>query len=229
MNVLVRRPSGVEEEPGVTVRRIEPIDGPMLYWEHFSLMAGAGRALPMAAGSETVVYVLSGALRLGELPGIGGAVVAGGGQWLATGRRLTPRQTAVGGVPAQGIRFGMRLPRRSVLGVEFLQIDASGLPLERITGGSLRLIVDEEAGLHTVGALRCCDVQLEPGAVWYASVPEEGWALIYMVTGSAAVAGSDIDAGEAWAAAHEGSLRIEAREACRFVAAVKREKLKEGS
>ena len=220
MSVQVCRPAGIEEAPGITVRRIDPGAGPVLYWEHFSLASGASRALPMVAGSEAIIYVLSGALRLGEVPGIGGAVVAGGGQWLATGRRLTPRQTAVGGVPAQGIRFGMRLPRRSVLGIEFLQIDAGGLPLERITGGSLRLVAAEEVGLHPVSALRCCEVRLEPGAVWYAAVPDKGCALIYMVTGSAAVAGSDIDEGEAWVAAHEGPLRIEAREECRVMAAL---------
>lgn len=229
MTMQVHRPLGVEEAPGVTVRRIEPIDGPVLYWEHFALTAGAGRSLSCAAGSETLVYVLSGALRLSEVPNIGGAVVAGGGQWLATGRRLAPRQSAVGGVPAQGIRFGMRLPRRSILGVEFVQIDAGGLPLEQITGGSLRLIADPEAGLRPVNELRCCDVQLEPGAVWYVAAPDRSRALVHMVTGSAAVAGNDVDESEVWVGEHEGNLRIEAREACRFVAIVKRERLKEES
>lgn len=229
MSVQIYRSAGIEEAPGITVRRIEPIDGPVLYWEHFALASGAGRALPMAAASETIVYVLSGALRLGEVPGIGGAVVAGGGQWLATSRRLSPRQTAVGGVPAQGIRFGMRLPRRSILGVEFVQIDAGGLSLERITGGSLRIVADPEAGLRPVNELRCCDVQLEPGAVWCIAVPDRRRALVHMVAGSAAVAGNDLDESEVWVGEHQGKLRIEAREACRFVATVERERLKEES
>ncbi|MDX9741705.1 MAG: hypothetical protein RBT81_11080 [Gammaproteobacteria bacterium] len=223
MSVQVHRPAAVEEAPGLTARRIEPVpvaEGAILGWEQFSLAAGAGRKLSLAPGSETIVYVLSGALRLSDVPGIGGAVVAGGAQWLATGRKILPLQTAVGGISAKGIRFSLRLPRHRIPGIEFLQLDAGGLPLVPITGGCMRTIADADVGLHPVAALRCFDVQLEPGAVWNAALPEAAFALIYMVTGSAAIIGRDIDEAEAGIVEDERLLRLEARESCRFVGMV---------
>jgi hypothetical protein len=221
MSVQSCRPAVIEDDPGVVVRRVAPLPFPgMLAGEQFSLEAGASRRLCLARDSETIVYVLSGALRLGDVPGIGGAVVAGGAQWLATGRELRPRQTAVGGVPAKGVCFSLRLPAHRIPGVEFLQLDAGGLPLAPIVGGIMRTIADveEETGLHPVGAAwRCVDVQLDPGAVWNAAMPEATFGLFYMVTGSAAIMGRDFDEGDAGIVEGERLLRLEARESCRFV------------
>lgn len=225
MSVQLVRPAVVEEAPGVAVRCIDPFPvgaGAVLCWAQMSLEAGKSRQLRLAPGSETILYVLSGAVRLSDVTGIGGAVVAGGAQWFATGRELHPRQTAVGGVAAKGMYFSMRLPRHRVPGVEFLQLDAGGLPLARVTGGTMRTIADteEKTGLKPVGALRCFDVQLEPGAVWNVAMPESGFGLVYMVTGSAAASGCDIDETEAGIIEHERMLRMEARESCRFVGIV---------
>lgn len=219
MSVQVLRPAVVEEAQGVSVCSIEPFpvaEGLVLRWEYWSLEAGVSRRLRLPPESETVLYVLSGALRLGDVPGIGGAVVAGGAQWVATGRELLFSQTALGGVASRGMHFSLRLPRHRVPGVEFLQLDAGGLPLVEITGGSMRTVADTEdsAGLRPFAALRCFDVQLEPGAVWNVAMPAFG--LIYMVMGSAAVCGRDIDETDVAVVEGERGLRMEARESCRF-------------
>lgn len=185
----------------------------LLGWEHFALPPSGSRMLAFEAGSETVIYVLRGALSLGNGAGrLDSAVVAGGAQWLATDRRLQLSQRALGGVPAEGIRFRRRA-RPSDSGVVLVGFAADRRPFAPAVSGD----GDAASGGEPFPVPGCFDISLGPGEVLEHEAAGDCELLIYLLAGTAAVGGQEMPEGAAWMAGAARRLRIEAREACRLV------------
>lgn len=225
MSKEILRATGIDESEGLRVQRLVPAPdrrgyGPFVRWDQFSIAPAAGSARRSENGCETLIYLFSGALRHDDDLGRA-TLVAGGVRRVTSGRGLEQSETPQGGVPVRGIRLSIDLPRRLRKSAPASQqVDADRLPVRQITGGRITTIVGEGSPLESSGLLRCEELRLDPGATWQETLPDGHSGLIYAVSGSAAVAGSDIDQGEACLFDEPGRIRIEAREECRLMCCV---------
>lgn len=228
MSKEILRATGIDEAAGFQVQRLVPAPdrrdyGPFVLWDQFSIEPSAGSARRSESGRETLTYLFSGALRHDDDLGNHATVVAGGARRVTAGRGIEQAETPQGGVPVRGIRLALDLPRRLRKSTPACQqADADQLPVRRIAGGRVTTIVGDGSPLELSGLLRCQELRLDPGATWQETLPDGHRGLVYAVSGSAAIGGSDIDQGEACLFDEPGKVRIEAREECRLMCCIAR-------
>lgn len=222
--IEIRKPVEMTEGAGVDIRRLMPVPGwtsydPFVLWDHFSMPPQAGLPSHSHRGLEVVTYLLAGALRHEDALGNRSAVTAGGAQRFTAGRGLTHSEMPLGDVVARGIQLWISLPKRlRQVEPDYQQVDADAFSVKVLDGGRVVTVVGEGSPLRLRTPLRCHDIQLDPGCTWRDNVPDGFRGLVYVVSGSAAVLGRDVDNGHACFVENTKQIRIEAREESRLLA-----------
>jgi redox-sensitive bicupin YhaK (pirin superfamily) len=212
------------KEGMLDVKRLIPASGcasydPFVSWEQFALPPSGAVTARNDHGTETVTYLIAGAMRHEDSLGGRAMIMAGGAQRVCAARDVSMTETAIGGGSVRGVRVGVHVPQRlRVAGSDYQWIDAEAFPVKKMDGVQVVTIVGEDSPLCPRTSLRYYDVRLEPGCIWREEIPDGFRGLVYILMGSAAISGCDIDQAQACFMENPGRIRCEAREEVRLLA-----------
>lgn len=220
----IREAVEVKEGMDVDVKRLMPVSGwmnydPFVLWDHFYIPPHAGLPEHSHRGFEVITYLFSGAMRHEDTLGNRSTVTAGGAQRFTAGRGIAHSEMPVGEVITRGIQLWINLPQRlKKIQPDYQQVDADEFPVRKMEGGQVITIVGEGSPLRLQTPVQYFDIHLDPGWTWRENIPEGYRGLIYVVSGSAAVIGRDVDNGCACFMENPKQIRVEAREESRLLA-----------
>ena len=215
-DIRIIKATEVPEGDGVTVKRLMPVHGmrnfdPFVLWDHFDI-SGNGFPDHPHRGFEAITYMFAGGMQHADNLGNKSTVTAGGAQRFTAGRGLVHSEMPDG--HAAGIQLWINLPKR-LKGIDpaYQQVDAADFPEEEIEGGRIRTIAGEGSPLKLHTAVEYLDISLESGASLTRGIPEGLRGLIYVIEGSAGIAGEKASTADACYIDRADTLSIAATEA----------------
>ncbi len=171
-------------------------------------------------GIETVTLVLDGVLEHGDNAGNAGALLPGDIQWMTAGRGIIHRELAFKNEFAHTLQLWVNLPsRRKMVETGYQDLRAADRPAATVDGARVDVVSGTLAGVtgparnqHPIsGGI----VTVEPGSRVDLGIPAAHRAFLYVMDGSAGIAGRLVREGQvAWsdpAPGAVGGLRITCR------------------
>lgn len=199
-DVLLRRSFGP---------RRENLYDPFLLFDHFAFnnpIEGPIVGFPTHPhrGIETVTYMLEGNVRHRDSLGNMGIIGPGDVQWMTSGRGIMheelPRRGPSGLIT--GFQLWVNLPAAQKMSQpRYQEVTADKIPAVEDNGVKVRVVAGEYGGIQgpvTEIAARplYMDVNLEPGASFSLTVPQEHTLIVYVFEGEGLFGSRDTDPGE---------------------------------
>ncbi|MBF6240984.1 pirin family protein [Nocardia otitidiscaviarum] len=214
----VRRPF-----PSVDLRTADPfilLDemGPVTYEPH----EAKGAPWHPHRGFETVTYVLDGSMVHHDSHGGGGVIGEGDTQWMTAGSgilhdELPAEELVTHGGRMHGFQLWVNLPRDNKMAApRYQDLRASELTLvSSHDGGALvRIIAGDVGGFSGPGSthtpIAYAHASITPGGRLETPWPRDFTAMVYVVSGSGAVGGRPVTAGQLAVLGHGDSLTVAA-------------------
>ncbi len=156
----------------------------------------AGFPLHPHRGIDTVTYMLSGFLR--QIDSLGGACMIGPGclQWMTAGSGVIHEEMPLESAVLRGFQLWVNLPRAGkMVDPEYREAAPGEIPIVPILAGKVRVLAGRFGGasgpvVGIQGHPGFLDVELDPGAVFVAEVPEGRKALVHVFEGALAEVGT---------------------------------------
>ncbi|XP_042515117.1 pirin-like protein [Macadamia integrifolia] len=176
---FIRRSIGSME-----LRRFDPF----LLLDDFSITPPAGFPDHPHRGSETVTYMLEGAVTHQDFAGHEGTIRTGDVQWMTAGRGVVHSEMPAGEGPNRGLQLWINLsskdkmiePRyQELLGQEISRAEKDGVDVRVIAGESIGI----KSPVFTRTPAMFLDVIMKPGAELHQSIPESWNSFVYVLEG----------------------------------------------
>lgn len=219
----VRQAAEMQEGAGVQVKRLMPVPGwsnydPFVLCDHFRLGPGTGFPEHPHRGFEAITYLFEGAMRHEDNLGNRSTVLAGGAQRFTAGRGISHSEMPGTGEVTSGVQLWINLPA-SLKETEpgYQQVDAAEVPVRTARGARIAVIVGAASPMELLTPVLYLDVLVEPGATVSEDIPDGFRGFVYTVSGSIAVGGSMVDAGEACFMDDPGEIEVEGWEESRLL------------
>lgn len=221
--VEVRQAAEMQEGAGVQVKRLMPVAGwlnydPFVLCDHFSLGPGTGFPEHPHRGFEAITYLFEGAMRHEDNLGNRSTVLAGGAQRFTAGRGISHSEMPGAEGVTRGVQLWINLPadlKETEPGYQ--QVDAGEVPVRTAMGARIAVIVGTASPMELLTPVLYLDVLMEPGATVSEAIPDGFRGFVYTVSGSIAVGGSMVDAGEACFMDDPGEIEVEGWEESRLL------------
>jgi len=219
----VRQALATMEGDGAEVKRLMPIRGfmnfdPIVLWDHFDIVPGAGFPDHPHRGFEAITYLFQGAMEHADNLGNRSTVSAGGAQCFTAGRGLVHSEMPGVDGHTTGIQLWVNLPGR-LKGVEpaYQQVDAEDIPEQQFNGGRRRIIVGTDSPVKLQTPVYYCELQLEPGAEVSETIQAGHRGLVYVVSGEVSINQHTLEAAQSLFCQDETSLHIHAKSAAQLM------------
>lgn len=201
--IFVRTASLGAEGDGAEVQRLFPVNGfmnfdPFVLWDHFNVSPGCGFPDHPHRGFEGITYIFEGSMQHKDNLGNESTVLPGGLQRFTAGSGIIHSEMPSPGSTTKGIQLWVNLPQ-SLKKIEpaYQQVDAGSVPEYEIEGSLMRELIGGNSPLQLKTPVRYLDIKLNAGARYDENIGEGFRGLLYLVEGSANIAGEEISAGQA--------------------------------
>lgn len=192
------------EGDGVRVRRLFPIPGhlmnydPFVLWDDFTIIPGAGFATHPHRGFEAITYLFSGSMLHEDNLGNVSSVGPGGAQRFTAGAGIEHSEMPGGSGETRGIQLWINLPQRlKKIAPDYQEVLPADIPQQSVDGGLVRTIVGAGSPLHLHTDVRYQEILLAGSHVYSDILAPDERGFIYLVTGSAVLGSTRLQAGDA--------------------------------
>ena len=216
-NTFIHSAVEMSEGDGVDVNRLFPVSSkmmnydPFVLWDNFNLGPDRGFPTHPHRGFEAITYMFTGSIEHKDNLGNHSTVTAGGAQRFTAGRGMEHSEMPDSQVDSNGIQLWINLAKnKKSIEPDYQQVDEENIPLFKIEGGNIRVIVGDESPVKLQTAVRYLRVNLEPGAKLTEKVPEDFRGFIYLLSGQLKVNTETVNMREAYFFEKIEALDIEA-------------------
>lgn len=216
-NTFIHPAVEMSEGDGVDVNRLFPVSSkmmnydPFVLWDNFNLGPDRGFPTHPHRGFEAITYMFSGSLEHKDNLGNQSRVTAGGAQRFTAGRGLEHSEMPDSEVNSNGIQLWINLAKsKKTIEPDYQQVDEDNIPLIKIEGGNVRVIVGAESPVKLQTQVRYLRVNLDSGAKLIEKVPEDFRGFIYILNGQLKVNAETVSEREAYFFEKIEALDIEA-------------------
>ncbi|MCU4926098.1 pirin family protein [Halobacteria archaeon AArc-dxtr1] len=207
---------------GMRADRLFPTDAqahfdPFVVFEHFHIEPSQGFDTHPHRGFEIVSYMLDGEMAHADSMGHESVAGPGDAMRITTGSGMTHSELPAGEGGCSGLQLWINLPREAK-SVEPSYQDASpaDLPVTARDGATVRTVVGDGSPIELHTPVTYEDVDIDSSWRW--EVPAEWNGFLFALSGSGAVDGRAIEAGEYVLAPADESLSVETDAGVRLVA-----------
>ena len=216
-NTFIHPAIEMSEGDGVDVNRLFPVSSkmmnydPFVLWDNFNLGADRGFPTHPHRGFEAITYMFTGSLEHKDNLGNQSRVTAGGAQRFTAGRGLEHSEMPDSEVNSNGIQLWINLAKsKKTIEPDYQQVDEENIPLIKIEGGNVRVIVGDESPVKLQTPVRYLRVNLDSGATLNEKVPEGFRGFIYILNGKIKINTETVNEQEAYFFEKVEELDIEA-------------------
>ena len=216
-NTFIHPAIEMSEGDGVDVNRLFPVSSkmmnydPFVLWDNFNLGPDRGFPTHPHRGFEAITYMFTGSLEHKDNLGNQSRVTAGGAQRFTAGRGLEHSEMPDSEVNSNGIQLWINLAKsKKTIEPDYQQVDEENIPLIKIEGGNVRVIVGDESPVKLQTPVRYLRVNLDSGATLNEKVPEGFRGFIYILNGKIKINTETVNEREAYFFEKVEELDIEA-------------------
>jgi len=216
-NTFIHSAVEMSEGDGVDVNRLFPVSSkmmnydPFVLWDNFNLGPDRGFPTHPHRGFEAITYMFTGSIEHKDNLGNHSTVTAGGAQRFTAGRGMEHSEMPDSQVDSNGIQLWINLAKnKKTIEPDYQQVDEKNIPLLKIEGGNIRVIVGDESPIKLQTSVRYLRVNLESGARFNEKVPEDFRGFIYLLSGQLKVNTETVNMREAYFFEKIEALDIEA-------------------
>ena len=217
INTFIHPAIEMSEGDGVDVNRLFPVSSkmmnydPFVLWDNFNLGPDRGFPTHPHRGFEAITYMFTGSLELQDNLGNQSRVTTGGAQRFTAGRGLEHSEMPDSEVNSNGIQLWINLAKsKKTIEPDYQQVDEEYIPLIKIEGGNVRVIVGDESPVKLQTPVRYLRVNLDSGATLNEKVPEGFRGFIYILNGKIKINTETVNEQEAYFFEKVEELDIEA-------------------
>jgi redox-sensitive bicupin YhaK (pirin superfamily) len=223
-NTFIQPAIEMSEGDGVDVNRLFPVTrermnfDPFVLWDNFNIGPDRGFPTHPHRGFEAITYMFTGSIEHKDNLGNHSIVTSGGAQRFTAGRGMEHSEMPDSQEMSNGIQLWINLAKnKKTIEPGYQQVDEGDIPLVKIDGGSIRVIVGDESPVKLETPIRYLRVNLEQGAKLNEKVPEDFRGFIYLLSGQLKVNVDTVNKREAFFFENIGKLDIEALEESHFM------------
>lgn len=195
----------MSEGDGVDVNRLFPVTrermnfDPFVLWDNFNIGAGRGFPTHPHRGFEAITYMFTGSIEHKDNLGNHSTVTAGGAQRFTAGRGMEHSEMPASAGMSNGIQLWINLSKNlKQIEPDYQQVDKENIPLKKIEGGSIRIIVGDDSPVKLKTAVRYLEVNLDKGASFIEAIAENFRGFIYLLKGQLKVNADNLSQREAY-------------------------------
>lgn len=216
-NIFIYPAVEMSEGDGVDVNRLFPVSGkmmnfdPFVLWDNFNLGPERGFPTHPHRGFEAITYMFTGSIEHKDNLRNHSTVTSGGAQRFTAGRGLEHSEMPDSEVNSNGIQLWINLAKsKKTIEPDYQQVDEENIPLVKIEGGNIRVIVGDESPVKLQTPVRYLRVNLDSGAKLNEKVAEDFRGFIYLLSGQLKVNTETVNEREAYFFEKIEALDIEA-------------------
>ena len=195
----------MSEGDGVDVNRLFPVTrermnfDPFVLWDNFNIGAGRGFPTHPHRGFEAITYMFTGSIEHKDNLGNHSTVTAGGAQRFTAGRGMKHSEMPASDGMSNGIQLWINLSKNlKQIEPDYQQVDKENIPLKKIEGGSIRIIVGDDSPVKLKTPVRYLEVNLDKGASFSEAIAENFRGFIYLLKGQLKVNADNLSQREAY-------------------------------
>ena len=195
----------MSEGDGVDVNRLFPVTrermnfDPFVLWDNFNIGAGRGFPTHPHRGFEAITYMFTGSIEHKDNLGNHSTVTAGGAQRFTAGRGMEHSEMPASDGMSNGIQLWINLSKNlKQIEPDYQQVDKENIPLKKIEGGSIRIIVGDDSPVKLKTPVRYLEVNLDKGASFSEAIAENFRGFIYLLKGQLKVNADNLSQREAY-------------------------------
>ena len=193
-NTFIQTAMEMSEGDGVDVNRLFPVKqdrmnfDPFVLWDNFNIGAGHGFPTHPHRGFEAITYMFSGSIEHKDNLGNQSTVTSGGAQRFTAGRGIEHSEMPDSKGMSNGIQLWINLAKvKKTIEPSYQQVDKENIPVKKIEGGSVSIIVGDGSPVKLETDIRYLDINLNSSAHLIESIPENFRGFIYLLTGHLAI------------------------------------------
>lgn len=216
-NTFIRPAMEMSEGDGVDVNRLFPVSSkmmnydPFVLWDNFNIGPERGFPTHPHRGFEAITYMFSGSIEHIDNLGNQSTVTTGGAQRFTAGRGIEHSEMPDSIGMSNGIQLWINLEKiKKTIEPSYQQVNKENIPVKKIEGGSISIIVGEGSPVKLETDVRYFDINLISTANLLEPVPENFRGFVYLLTGHLAINGKKIINREAYFFEHIDELDIKA-------------------
>ena len=193
-NIFIQPAIEMNEGDSVAVNRLFPVTrermnfDPFVLWDNFNIGPGHGFPTHPHRGFEAITYMFSGSIEHKDNIGNQSRVTSGGAQRFTAGRGIEHSEMPDTEEVSHGIQLWVNLPQQlKSLEPSYQQVDKDNIPLKKIEGGTICVIVGDDSPVELKTPVRYLEVVLDCDATLTEKVPHGFRGFIYLLSGQLAV------------------------------------------
>lgn len=223
-NTFIHPAVEMSEGDGVDVNRLFPVSSkmmnydPFVLWDNFNLGPERGFPTHPHRGFEAITYIFKGSIEHKDNLGNHSTVTSGGAQRFTAGRGMEHSEMPDSQVFSNGIQLWINLAKDlKSIEPDYQQVDKENIPVKKIDGGSISIIVGDNSPVKLRTPVRYLRVNLDKGSKYKESVPEDFRGFIYLLSGKLDVNKEQVKQREAYFFENIEVLDMEALEESHFM------------
>lgn len=207
----------MSEGDGVDVNRLFPVSSkmmnydPFVLWDNFNIGPDRGFPTHPHRGFEAITYMFSGSIEHKDNIGNHSTVTTGGAQRFTAGRGIEHSEMPDSKGMSNGIQLWINLAKaQKAIEPSYQQVDKENIPVKKIEGGQISIIVGDDSPLKLNTAVRYLEVNLDSTAKLTEKIPNDFRGFIYLMTGHLKINDEKISEREAYFFENINELNINA-------------------
>ena len=179
----------MKEGVDANVKRLMPVPDfrnfdPFVLWDHFNVSPGTGFPDHPHRGFEAITYIFEGTMNHKDNLGNESTVTSGGAQRFTAGSGIVHSEMPSPEGNTRGIQLWINLAKnKKTIEPSYQQVDEKDIPVIKITGGSIKVIVGDESPVKLNTLVRYLSGNFEAGSTFNEKVAEGFRGFIYLVSG----------------------------------------------
>lgn len=189
-NTFIQAATEMSEGDGVDVNRLFPVTrdrmnfDPFVLWDNFNIGPDRGFPTHPHRGFEAITYMFTGSIEHKDNLGNHSTVISGGAQRFTAGRGIEHSEMPDSQGMSNGIQLWINLSKDlKQIEPSYQQVDKGNIPLKKIEGGSVSVIVGDDSPVKLKTPVRYLEVNLEKEASLTENVPGNFRGFVYLIKG----------------------------------------------
>lgn len=215
-NTFIKPAMEMSEGDGVDVNRLFPVSSkmmnydPFVLWDNFNIGPERGFPTHPHRGFEAITYMFSGSIEHKDNLGNQSTVTSGGAQRFTAGRGIEHSEMPDSKVFSNGIQLWINLAKDlKSIEPDYQQVDKDNIPVKKIDGGSISVIVGDESPVKLRTPVRYLRVNLDKDSSLKEPVPDDFRGFIYLLSGKLKINSDEVKEREAFFFENISELNIE--------------------
>ena len=203
-NTFIHPAVEMSEGDGVDVNRLFPVSSkmmnydPFVLWDNFEIGPERGFPTHPHRGFEAITYMFSGSIEHKDNLGNHSTVTTGGAQRFTAGF-------------SNGIQLWINLAKDlKSIEPDYQQVDKENIPVRKIDGGSISIIVGDDSPVKLRTPVRYLNVSLDKASKFKEPIPDDFRGFVYLLSGKLKINSEEVKEREAFFFEEISELNIEA-------------------